>query len=58
MYIIGDNQGGNIICGRQIYYGTTVRCISKMFDAGPEQYAKPKIGACKRILMQDVINNG
>ena len=28
MFIIGDNQGGDAICGRHIHYGKTARRIS------------------------------
>ena len=37
MYIIGDNQGGDSICGRNIHYGLTARQISRMYDAGPDE---------------------
>ena len=45
MFIIGDNQGGDAICGRTIYYGKTARRISRICDAGPEHLSKPKVGA-------------
>ena len=56
MFIIGDNQGGDTICGRHIHYGKTARRISRLCDAGPSQLSKPKIGSCKRLIMQDVMN--
>ena len=55
MFIIGDNQGGDTICGRRIHYGKTARRISRMCDAGPSQLGKPEIGSCKRLIMQDVM---
>ena len=57
MFIIGDNQGGDAICGRHILYGQTARRISRMCDAGPQHLNNPKIGSCKRLLMQDVMDN-
>ena len=40
MYIIGDNLGGDSICGRNIHYGLTDRRISRMCDAGPDELKK------------------
>ena len=57
MYIIGDNQGGNSICGRHIHYGLKAKRISRTCNAGPEQLKMPKLGSCKRIKMQDVMDN-
>ena len=37
MYIIGDNLGGDSICGRNIHYGLTARRISRMHDVGPDE---------------------
>ena len=56
MFIIGDNQGGDTLCGRHIHYGITARRISRMCDAGPSQLSDPQIGSCKRLIMQDIIN--
>lgn len=56
MFIIGDIQGGYAICGRHINYGITAHRISRMCDAGPKQYKKPKVGMCKRLIMQDVMD--
>ena len=56
MFIIGDNQGGDTICGRHIHYGRTARRISRMCDAGPMQLSKPEIGSCRRLIMQDIMN--
>ena len=36
MFIIGDNQGGDTICGRHIHYGVSARRISRICNAGPE----------------------
>ena len=57
MYIIGNNQRGDTICGRHVYYGTTAKRISRMCTAGPNQYLQPKHGNCKRLLMSDVADN-
>ena len=51
MYIIGDNQGGDGICGRHIHYGKTARQISRTCDAGPEQLSNPTAGSCTRLIM-------
>ena len=40
MYIIGDNQGGDSICERNINYGLTARQISRMCDVGPDELKK------------------
>ena len=56
MYIIGDIQGGDSICGRHIHYGITAKRISRMCNAGPKLYSKPEVGLCERIMMQDVMN--
>ena len=56
MFIIGDIQGGDGICGRAQYYGKTARRISRMCDAGPEQLGLTKSGMCKRLKMQDVMD--
>lgn len=55
MYIIGDNQGGDSICGRWIYYGKNAKRISCMCNAGPQELQSPKIGSCTKLLMQDVM---
>jgi len=57
MYVKGDNQGGDTICGRHVYYGTTTRRISRMCTAGPNQFLQPKLGNCKRLMMTDVAEN-
>lgn len=54
MFIIGDNQGGDTICGQSIYYGKGALRISRMCNAGPDEIAYPEYGACQRILMEDV----
>ena len=56
MFIIGDNQGGDALCGRHIFYGKTARRISRMCDAGPHHLNNPEIGSCQRIIMQDVMD--
>ena len=56
MFIIGDNQGGNTICGCHIYYGTTAKRISRMCIAGLNQLSNLKIGLCQHFIMEDVIN--
>ena len=55
MYIIGDNQGGDGICGRHIHYGKTARRISRTCNAGPEQLSNPTAGSCTRLIMRDVM---
>ena len=56
IFIIGDNQGGDTLCGHHIHYGETLRRISRMCNAGPSQLCNPKIGSCKRLIMQDIMN--
>ena len=46
MFIIGDNQGGDSICGRKVHYGKTARRISRTCDAGPKQLSHPEAGCC------------
>ena len=55
MYINGDNQGGDTICGRIVHYGATAKRISRTCDAGPEQYSQPKAWCCNRMIMNDVM---
>src|SRR5687768_5677352 len=56
MFIIGNSQGGDAICGRHMYYGKTAQHISRMCDAIPKHLAKARIGKCKRNIMQDVMD--
>src|SRR5687768_16367999 len=37
MFIIGDNQGGDGICGRHLFYGLDAQWISRICDASPAQ---------------------
>ena len=55
MYIIGDNQGRDTICGRIVHYGVTAKRISRTCDAGPEQYSQPKAWCCNQMIMNDVM---
>ncbi|HEY9299394.1 MAG TPA: hypothetical protein VIQ31_24145, partial [Phormidium sp.] len=55
MFIIGDNQGGDVICGRNVHYGKSARRISRICDAGPEQLSNPEIGSCTRLKMGDIM---
>ena len=41
MFIIGDNQGGDGICGRTLHYGTGSKRISRMCNAGPDELIFP-----------------
>ena len=56
MFIIGDIQGGNTICGCHVHYGQKARRISRMCDAGPKQLCNPRIGSCQRLQMQDIMD--
>src|SRR5688572_5082348 len=56
MFIIGDNQGGDSISGRPIYYGKDARRISRTCDAGCNQLEEPIAGQCNRIIMKDVMD--
>lgn len=55
MFIIGDNLGGDAICGRKIYYGPTAKRISSACNAGPEHMSNPRAGGCNRLIMGDVM---
>ena len=55
MFIIGDIQGGDVICGRPPHYGKTARRISCTCNAGPQHLANPVAGSCSRLIMNDVI---
>ena len=56
MFIIGDNQGGDVICGRTVHYGKSARRISRMCNAGPNQLSKPEIGSCTRLKMNYIMD--
>ena len=56
MFIIGDIQGGDAICGRIQFYGKTARRISRMCDAGPKHLSRIKVGTCKCLKMHDFID--
>ena len=56
MFVIGDNQGGDAICGRHIHYGKSARRISQTCNAGPEHLSKPTTNSCTRLIMTDVAN--
>lgn len=55
MFIIGDNQGGDTICGRKCHYGKTAKRISRTCNAGPEQLSNPRVGSCSRIIMREIM---
>lgn len=57
MFIIGDNQGGDSICGRIVHYGKTARRISRTCDARPKQLSHPEAGCCSQLMMQDVVDH-
>ena len=56
MFIIGDIQGGDAICGRIQFYGKTAKRISRICDAGPKHLLRIKVGTCKCLKMQDFID--
>ena len=56
MFVIGDNQGGDAICGCHIHYGKTARRISQTCNAGPEHLSNPTTNSCTRLIMTDVAN--
>ena len=55
MYIIGDNQGEDTICGRIVNYGKWQRRTSRMCNAGPELLSKPKLGLCQKLKMHNMM---
>ena len=56
LFIIGDIQGGNTICGQNVNYSKSARRIFRMCNAGPKHLSKPQIGACQQLIMQDIMN--
>ena len=56
MFIIGDNQGKDTITGRPIHYGLSAKRISRTCDAGVDELWNPKVGSCKRIIMNNVMH--
>ena len=54
-FIIGDNQGGDNICGRTCFYGITAKRISRCCDATPENYSDVSKDSCLFLLMEDII---
>ena len=53
-FIIGDVQGGDNICARSAYYGTTARRISRTCDATPDMLGATDVDCCHRLEMEDV----
>jgi hypothetical protein len=53
-FIIGDNQGGDAISGRIIYYGLSAKRISRSCDATPANYATMAKDSCNYLEMQDI----
>jgi hypothetical protein len=53
-FIIGDNQGGDAIGGRIIYYGLSAKQISCSCDATPANYATMAKDSCNFLEMQDI----
>ena len=56
MFIIGDIQGGDVICRQQPYYSTSAKQISRMCNVGPELLLRPLFGKCQRLIMQEVMD--
>lgn len=56
MFIIGDNQGGDYLCGCICHYRITAKRISRTCDAGPNELFNPKAGTCKHLHMDNVKN--
>ena len=55
MYIIGDIQGGDGICGQKMNYKKSALRISRTCDAGPHLLSSPKAFSCKWLIMNNVI---
>jgi len=54
--IIGDNEGGDRLAGRRVFYGLDAKRISRTCDAKPENYHDFTVGNCEFLVMQDVID--
>lgn len=52
--IIGDNQGGDGICGRSAYYGKKLQHICCMCNATPAAYNSKEMDSCNLLVMEDM----
>src|SRR5687767_3572150 len=56
MYIVGDIQGGDTICGHIVHYEDATKKILSSCDAGPNKLSNRKVGTCKRLKMKDIMS--
>lgn len=55
-FIIGDNQGGDMIAGRTCHYGITASRISRCCDATPDNYADVTADSCSFLEMERIMD--
>jgi hypothetical protein len=55
-FIIGDNQGGDMIAGRTCSYGIKAKRICRTCNATPKNYANVKVDSCHFLRMIDIMN--
>jgi hypothetical protein len=53
-FIIGDNQGGDSIVGRTIYYGISAKRISRCCDATADNYEDMSPDSCSFLNMDEI----
>jgi hypothetical protein len=53
-FIIGDNQGGDQICGRNISDGMLAKRISRSWDAIPAKYLNVEKYSCSFLQMENI----
>ena len=56
MFIIGNIQGGDALCGQRQFYGKTALRILRICDATPQCLSNIKVGSCKRLIMLDIMD--
>ena len=53
MFIIGDIQGGDTLCGQSVNYSKSARKFFRMCIAGPKHLSKSQIWLYQQLIMQD-----
>jgi len=56
VYLIGDIQGEDGICGQSAYYQPDAHCICRMCAATPDAYSFIDVDSCNLLVMTDIIN--
>jgi hypothetical protein len=55
-FIIGDNQGGDMIAGRTCSYGLKAKRLCRTCDATPENYGDVSVDSCTLLRMEDIMD--